>query len=309
MFRKGRVLIAGLLLLSLVVVLAVSPFLSFAAPLDTYHQSWQLVRETANEDGASFAAVYDLTGGAGTSNFAGKDSSSLATGGPFRIRPTGYNTFPVSAGSKWQFVICGEARNGADDTFSFDVVGWASTNGMLQKIVEGDGVLGTQTVVTYPDDGATAIGGTVSMTGVTYDDAGGAENNYFSKTDVGAGVVAGMMAYCTGTNMTSGVYEVLVVTDDDNISIGVTATGDNTDSTVDIAVAYWADTVTLDATTKWPKAQGDLAGINIYNSAANQIALIEIQTAGIEWLQWIFYDADGATGEQAGNLTVYGRRM
>jgi len=311
-FCKGRVLLAGLLLLSMVVLLAVGPFVSWAEPLDTYHQGWSLVRETANEDGANFAAVYDLTGGAGTSNFAGKDTSNVANGGPFHIRPTGY-PIPVSAGSRWQFAICGEARNGADDTFSFDIVGWATTNGMLQKIVEGDGVLGTQTVVTYPDDGATAIGGIASVTGVTYDHTGngGGEQLFTDTDDVGAfdGAVAGMMAYVTGTNITSGITEIGTVTDANNMLIAVTATDDATDATIDFPVAYWADTIALDATTKWPKAQGDLAGINVYNSGANQIAIVEVQTAGLEWLQFVVYDADGATGEQAGNITVYGRRM
>jgi hypothetical protein len=310
-FRKGRILLAGLLLLMLVVLIAVGPFVSLAEPLDTYHQGWSLVRETANEDGANFAAVYDLTGGAGTSNFAGKDSSSVLNGGPFHIRPTGFPV-PVSPGSRWQFVICGEARNGADDTFSFDVVGWAAGNGMLQKIVEGDGVLGTQTVVTYPDDGADAVGATVGVTGVTFDLAGGSLAKLFTDTsDTGSfdGAVVGMMAYVTGTNITDGIYDVNGVTDANNITINVTASGDTTDATVDMAVTYWADDLTLDATTKWPKAQGDLAGINLYNDAANQIAVIEIQPAGLEWLQFVVYDADGATGEEAGNITVYGRRM
>jgi hypothetical protein len=199
----------------LVVLIAVGPFVSLAEPLDTYHQGWSLVRETANEDGANFAAVYDLTGGAGTSNFAGKDSSSVLNGGPFHIRPTGFPV-PVSPGSRWQFVICGEARNGADDTFSFDVVGWAAGNGMLQKIVEGDGVLGTQTVVTYPDDGADAVGATVGVTGVTFDLAGGSLAKLFTDTsDTGSfdGAVVGMMAYVTGTNITDGIYDVNGVTD------------------------------------------------------------------------------------------------
>jgi hypothetical protein len=118
-----------------------------------------------------------------------------------------------------------------------------------------------------------------------------------------------MMAYVTGTNITDGIYDVNGVTDANNITINVTASGDTTDATVDMAVTYWADDLTLDATTKWPKAQGDLAGINLYNDAANQIAVIEIQPAGLEWLQFVVYDADGATGEEAGNITVYGRRM
>lgn len=279
-----------------------------AEPLDTYHSGWHLIRETANEDGANFAAVYSLAAGEG--NFANKDSSSVADGGPFRI-PTARSSNlgeGHSPGSKWMLAFCGEARNGADDTFSYNVVGWSKDNGMLHNICEGAGTLGTQTVEVYPDDDATAIGGTVSITAVTYDHTAGDEEKYFSKTDVGLGVVAGMMAYITGTNITSGYYEVLVVTDDDNISVNVTATDDNTDSTVDIAIAYWADTLANDEDTKWPKQQGNLTGTAVYNSTDNEVALLVIETMGLEWIQVVVYDADGATAEQAGNVTVYGRR-
>lgn len=305
--RYGKAVgtILGLLcILTLIFSSMVRP--SGAEPVDSYHSSWHLVRETANEDGATFAAVYALAGV--ESNFASKDSSKVLAGGPFRIPsvgPTGPHE-GWSAGQSWEFMFCGENRNNVDDTFSFNMIGWNKLNGPLQNICEGSGVLGTQSVVVFPDSGD-ALGPLISMTGVTYDHSGGAESTYFSKTDVGLNVVAGMQAYVTGTNITTGFYQVTIVTDNDNIKIAVTATDDNTDSTVQIAPSMWADTITLDEVTKWPKFQGNLPGVGVYNSGDNEIAILQILNPP-EWIQFVVYDADGATGEQAGNITVYGRR-
>lgn len=307
LMRWGKVsflvalLLAGVCLMSISVS---SP--SKAAPVDSYHSSWHLVRETADEDGATFAAVYALAGI--ESNFANKDSSSVLLGGPFRIPsigPTGPHE-GWSAGQTWEFMFCGENRNNVDDTFSFNAVGWNKLNGPLQIICEGNCVLGTQSVVVFPD-GGDALGPLISATAVTYDHSGGAEDQYFSQTDIGVGVVVGMQAYVTGTNITSGFSQVTVVTDDDNIKITVTASDDTTDATVQIAPSMWADSITLDETTKWPKFQGNLAGTNVYNSGDNEIAILQIQNPP-EWLQFVIYDADGATAEEAGNITVYGRR-
>ncbi len=282
-----------------------------AEPVDTYHSGWHLVRATADEDGATFAAVYDLTGASGTltPDFAGKDSSSVANGGPFHIvakNDAGGYGVPISPGDTWAFAFCGSNYNNLDDTFSFTVVGWGRDNGMLQVICEGDGVLGTNAVVTYPD-GGDAMGALISETGVTYTHA----TKTFTTTGDGfAGAVVGMLARVTGTNITNNeIVQVTTVTSA-NIIIcsGVTSTDNNTDSTVEINPAFWADTLALDETTKWPKQHGDLVGAAVYNSADNQVALLVIQTQGIEWLQFIIYDADAATGEEAGNNTVYGRR-
>ncbi|MCP5006531.1 MAG: hypothetical protein GY941_21715 [Planctomycetes bacterium] len=76
----------------------------------------------------------------------------------------------------------------------------------------------------------------IDMTAVAYDDA---PTPTFTKTGIGVGVTAGTLAYITGTNITTGVYEVTTVTDDDNIICAdITATGDNADSTVTIGGAY-----------------------------------------------------------------------
>lgn len=296
--RYGKALVSVLIVLVVVLISGIL-FPARAATLETYHSSWHLVRKAADEDGATFATVYDLTT---DGNFASKDSSKVAAGGPFKIpsfRPSPGHYEGYSAGGAWMFTICGKNFNVTDDTFSFNIIGWSKINGMLQVLAEGDGVLGTQAVIIYPD-GGDAVGELVSMTGVTYDHAGGAEDLYFSKTDVGLDVVVGMMAYVTGTNITSGYYEVLVVTDADNIKINVSATDDNTDSTVQINPSMWADTITLDEETKW-------SSISVINSGDNEVAAIVVDTTGLEWIQFVIYDADAATGEEAGDIAVYGR--
>lgn len=300
--------IAAVAVILIVIVLMVK--VVFAEPVDVYHSGWHLIRETASEDAASFADVYDLTGATASlsGNFDNKDSSSVANGGPFRILPKdAQNRFgmPISGWGKSVFVICGENFNNIDDTFSFDVVGWARGNGMAQVICTGDGVIGTQAVVVYPD-GGDAMGALISETGVTYTTG----TTTFTTTGNGfAGAVVGMLARVTGTNITNNEFvQVTTVTDDNTIICsGVTSTGSNTDSTVEINPAFWVDAINLDATTTWPKQQGDLAGVANYSAGANKVAMLVIELQGIEFVQFVLYDCDGATAEQAGNLTVYGR--
>ena len=282
-----------------------------AAPTDTYHAGWSLVRETASEDGATFAAVYDLTGVdlALGPDFAAKDSSTVANGGPFHIiarnAPAAFGT-PTSPGDTWVLAICGENFNNLADTFSFNVVGWGRDNGMIQNICEGAGVLGTQAVVVYPD-GGDALGRTISETAVTYTHA---TTTFVTTGDGFAGAVVGMLARVTGTNITTAIVQVTTVTDNNTIICsGTTSSDNNTDATVQINPAFWADTITLDETTKWPSQDGALTGAAVYNSGDNEVCLLVIRTQGIEWLQVVVYDADGATGEEAGNITVYGRRF
>lgn len=156
--RIGRVTAVGLIFVLLTVVLVAGLFLdkTKAEPLDTYHSGWHLIRETATEDGANFAAVYALATSEG--DFANKDSSTVLAGGPFKIPTTRSQNYGEghSAGSRWQFAICGGISD--DDTASFNLIGWSKDNGMLQVICEGDVVLGTQDVVLYPDDSAAATG-------------------------------------------------------------------------------------------------------------------------------------------------------
>lgn len=192
-----------------------------AEPLDTHHSKWRLVRETADEDGANFTAVYDLAGDEG--NFANKNSNSVANGGPFRIgsRPGELGTPNKSLGAVWKFVICGGVEN--NDTFSFHIVGWAEDNGMLRVLAVGDGIIGTQDVVLYPDDDAVAT------------------------------------------------------------------------------AIWWADTISIDSVTpvRWP-------GVSVRNSGNDEVASILVDTTGLEWIQFVIYDADG-TSTDANDITVFGR--
>jgi len=300
--RIGRITIAGIFALGIAILAVTQVPRLFAEPLDIHHTSWKLVRETADEDGASFAAVYNLTT---SGNFASKDSATVANGGPFRIptRPGELGTEGWSPGTRWMFAICGKNYNNVDDTFSFNIVGWGKTNGMLQNIAEGDGVLGTQAVVVYPD-GGDALGELVSETSVVYTHA----STKFTVTNAAFdGVVAGMQAYVTGTNITSGYYQVTAATDANNIECsGITASNNNTDSTVQINPSFWADTINIDETTKWPR-DGDANNVTVYNSGDNEVAFIVIETTGLDWIQFVVYAADAATNEEAGGITVYGR--
>ena len=293
---KFRLSLATLLLISVSYL-----FVALAEPLDTYQTGWNAVRAPADEDGATFAAVYNLALNGG--DFASKDSSTVANGGPFRIPAKSYpgsGGALSSQGGAILLTFAGSNYNNVDDTFSFNVVGWSRDNGMLQNICEGSGVLGTQAVDIYPD-GTDAKGSVVDMTGVVFDLTGNAGGElYFTKTDVGVDVVAGMLAYVTGTNITSGYYQVTSVDDDDNIEIAVTATDDTTDATVQINPAFWADTLTLDETTKWRI-------VAVQNSGDNEVAQILIDRSGLEWIQVVVYDADAATGEEAGNISSWGR--
>lgn len=315
--RIGRVILPILLCLFVAALILFVMQTTKAEPLDTYHSGWYLIRETADEDAVDFATEYDLTT---EGNFANKDSSSVAAGGPFKVPSvdTGIDYRHYSPGSKWMFTFCGENFNNVDDTFSFNLIGWSKTNGMLQVLAEGDCVLGTQAVIVYPDSGD-AVGATCSETAVAYDHTAGTQELYFTVTNEGFdGAIVGQLAYVTGTNITSGYYEVLIVTDTNNVSINVTATDDNTDSTVQINPAFWADTINLDETTKWGGALADpntvtgyyqmLGTITVINSGDNEVAGLVVELTGIEWIQFVIYAADAATNEEAGNITVYGRR-
>lgn len=76
-------------------------------------------------------------------------------------------------------------------------------------------------------------------TGVTYDHAGGTPDRKFSKAGIGTGSIVGMYALVTGTNITSGYYEITSIAGDDSwvACADITATDDNADSTLDIGGA------------------------------------------------------------------------
>ena len=146
--RYGRIVISTILLLMITTGLMLCLLPAQAEPLDTYHSPWNVIRATATEDGANFAAVYDLAGGEG--NFANKGATA------FHITPmrSGATQGGVSKGGAWDLAICGGLAD--NDTFSFTIVAWSQLNGMLQVIAEGNGIIGTQDVVIYP------VGGTAT---------------------------------------------------------------------------------------------------------------------------------------------------
>jgi len=297
--RYGRTIVA----IAMLLVLAVGSFmfvlpLTMAEPVDTYHSRWHLVRETADEDAADFATAYDLTGvGTTDGDFASKDTSSVLAGGAFQIRSANasFGHEGYSAGGAWIFAICGSNYADVDDTFSFDIIGWSKTNGMLQKIAEGDGVIGTQAVGIYPD-GGDAHGALISLTSVAYTHS----TETFTESGEFGDAAVGMMARVTGTGFTNEIVDITTATANTVICDITTSATDCTDATIQINPAFWADTINLDATTKWPS-------VAVYNSGNNQVCIVLIDTTGLEWIQWIFYDAGAGSGE-AGNITVYGRR-
>ncbi len=293
------------LLILLLLLFLIVP--AIATEQEVLHSEWIKVRATADEDGATFAAVYDLTGvGSTAGNFASKDSSTVANGGPYHISPR------AGVSNRWTFTFCGKNYNNVDDTFSFNLIGWSKNNGMLQNIAEGSCTLGTQAVVVYPD-GGDALGELVSETSVTYTHA---TKKFTVTNEAFANVVVGMLARVTGTGYTNEISQVTTVTDSNNIICsGLTSTGNGTDSTVQINPAFWADTISLDETTKWTSTiDGSTAGsgnkgvIEVINSGDNEVAGLVVDLKGIDWVQVVIYDADAATGEQAGDVTVYGRK-
>lgn len=197
---------------------------TFAEPIDRYNTGWIRIEDSAAEDAADFATTIDLAGDEGV--WASKTSEA------YRI--TTYSTnigsrvnLGISAGTKWMFAFYG--TDAADETFSFDLVGWAAENGMAQIMCEGNGILGTQDVVTEPN----------------------------------------------GDAITNGL---------------------------------WADTIAIDEQTKWPSYDGALGdpGTSIFNSGDNEVALLVVDLAGIEWIDFVTYDVAG--GAEASTLGVYGRR-
>jgi len=311
--KIGRVAIAILFLLVVGIIFVCATLPVKAVPLDTYHGSWKLVRETADEDGATFATVYNLTT---SSNFANKNSSTVTNGGPYQIRSYaggGAGTEFQSSGGAWMFAICAKnydvgADNVVDNTFSFNIVGWSRINGMLQVIAEGDAILGTQAVITYPDDGTDAVGALVDDSTAVYTNG---DKTFTVTNEAFDGMVAGMMAYVTSTdaNATSGYYAITTVTDSNAIIMsGMTSTGDVATGGIRVQSnpAFWVDTINLDETTKWPR-DGDGNNVLVYNSGDNEVAFIVVETTGLEWVQFVVYDATPAQTGEAGDVTVFGR--
>ncbi len=219
MKNLGKSIIAILLIIAVILSVVFMVKLTFAEPLDTYHSEWVRIKDSAAEDGATFAASLALDANEGI--FSSKPS------GAYHIVSRGIADQPYtsSAGSKWMFAFYG--TDAADETFSFTLVGWAKGNGMAQIICEGDGVLGTQDVHTEPN----------------------------------------------GDTITNG---------------------------------YWADTISLDETSKWPLDMGgDGANAQVYNSGDNEVCILVLDLAGLEWIDFVTYDVAGSA--EASSIGIYGR--
>lgn len=218
------------------------------------------------------------------------------------------------------FALCAKnydvgADNIIDNTFSFNLIGWAKGNGMLQVVAEGSCTLGTQGVIVYPDTGD-AVGALFDESAVAYT----YDSEKFTVEDESFdGVVAGMMAYVTSADeakLTSGYYAVTTATDANNIVFsGITSSADTT-ARVQMNPAFWADTISLDQATKWTSTidgaaadSGNEGVLAVINSADNEVAALIVDLSGIEWIQWVIYDALPAQTEEAGDITVYGRKF
>ncbi|HUT44859.1 MAG TPA: hypothetical protein VMX36_01190 [Sedimentisphaerales bacterium] len=302
------------LAVALLIGIAVSIFslarLVQAEPIDTYHAGWNLVRASDDEDAASFAAEYDLSGVTDGISGAFEDMSASA----FKIPSLPSDGLGSAPGTKWKFVICGKLYDDVGGTFSYSLVGWAKENGMLQVICEGTGALGDQAVVNYPD-GDDALGELISETGVTYTHA---TKTFTDTTGTKAfdGAAVGMMARLTSVGgFTDAIMPITTFTDA-NIFIcsGLTSAANKTNATVQINPSFWADTIVVTSLTKWSAAGTANANtdtmannIAVLNSADNEVAVLVVDLAGLEYIQFVLFDCDGASGEEAGDLRVYGR--
>ncbi len=63
---------------------------------------------------------------------------------------------------------------------------------------------------------------------------------------------------------------------------------------------FWADTISLDETSKWPS-------VGVYNASGNdEVAILLVDMTGLEWVDFVTYDVAGSA--EASTLGVYGRR-
>lgn len=112
---------------------------------------------------------------------------------------------------------------------------------------------------------------------------GPTENDTLSFDVIGWAQGNGMaQVICTG-DADLGTQDVVYYPDDNAAAVAI----------------WWFDTINLDATDTW-------AGVNTYNSDRDSVAELLIDTTGLEYLQFIIYDADG-TGTEANDVTVFGR--
>jgi len=106
--------------------------------------------------------------------------------------------------------------------------------------LNGGGATKTAWDAGAPGDFIAANGGPKSAdTAITYDHAGGTVDRMFSKAGIGTNVTVGTLAYVSGTNITTGIYEITTVAGDDSYvaCANIVATDDNADSVLNIGGA------------------------------------------------------------------------
>jgi hypothetical protein len=137
--RSWKIGLGGLFVLGFLFVMGTT----FTVP-QMHHREYQVFRAEGLEDGATFAAGLPLT-----------------TAGDFANREADTNGIQLTtndAGATevaWmELIICG--GDAANDTLSFAIVAYRKTNGPAEVVCTATAVLGTQAVVKYPHNGATA---------------------------------------------------------------------------------------------------------------------------------------------------------
>ena len=132
--KRARKWIVGLLLCFLVFVVGFE-----YAVTSTYQSPLAVLRAEADEDAATLAACLDLTT---LGNFANKPTTAVSL----------HSSAPVSYANGIEIYFCGGTA--ADETFSWALYLWRSTNGPARLVAYGTGTLGTQAVIIYPQGGA-----------------------------------------------------------------------------------------------------------------------------------------------------------
>jgi len=169
---------------------------------ETYHAPYTLLRAEANED----ATALDLTTKGDFANM------------PAAAKRLGSNAGANNAVGAIQLIFCGGSAAGK--TFTYTIYAWRTDNGPAEFVATGTGTLGTQAVIKYPHNRATAT----------------------SK--------------------------------------------------------FWADTLT--ATGRWNKTV-----TSTDSTGNNQVAKLLFDFCGYEYIYVEVTSADGSTGTEAGNISVY----
>ncbi len=101
-------------------------------------------------------------------------------------------------------------------------------------LTNGGGATKTAWEAGTPSNFIAANGGPITAdTTITYTNS----TTTFSKTGIGTGVTVGTLAFVSGTNITTGIYEVTGQTNDTVVMANIVASGDNTDSVVNVGGA------------------------------------------------------------------------